>query len=58
MRLDERGFTLSSWALLCVEPMGQHLVVDGSFLLMARYKDSPKPYFAAWIANDELLEKF
>lgn len=54
-RLDERGFVLRSFSIIVAGSLGQHLVVNGPFLLMVRYKDSPKPYFAAWIANDKLL---
>lgn len=62
-RLDERGAILKSEAAIgltrtAIRPaQPRRFVCDGPFLLVMARKGAATPYFAAWIANDELLVK-
>ncbi|XXY49081.1 hypothetical protein WME91_54650 [Sorangium sp. So ce269] len=55
-RLDEGGVTLRAEARgrgLCAPP--RELVCERSFLVLLIRRGSPVPFFALWVANDELL---
>ncbi|HTN84786.1 MAG TPA: hypothetical protein VL242_13895 [Sorangium sp.] len=55
-RLDEGGVTLRAEARghgLCAPP--RELVCERSFLVLLLRRGSPVPFFALWVANDELL---
>ena len=62
-KLDERGAILKSEAVMGVTsaPMIRDqpkvMVCDGPFLIQMLKKDASTPYFAAWIANPEILTK-
>jgi hypothetical protein len=64
-RLDERGAVLKSEAAITVTsamPMGDKpqpkvMICDGPFLVILCSKEASTPYFAAWIANPELLSR-
>ena len=62
--MDEKGVRLRSHAQLSfgcsatVSPRPvRWMACDGPFLLMLQREDAPLPYFAAWIANVELLQR-
>lgn len=60
-RLDRFGAILRSDAMLFVEiddAAPRKLIFDKPFLVLLREPDADQAYFAAWIANDELLEPF
>ncbi|MBS0195763.1 MAG: hypothetical protein JSR77_03300 [Planctomycetes bacterium] len=64
-RLDERGAVLKSEAAIGVTaaaPMRPKtpkiMVCDGPFLLLMIREDAANPYFAMWVDNPELLEKW
>lgn len=56
-RLDERGVKLKSEAQggWFGGPPVRRFTFDQPFLVMLMRKDAAMPYFAAWIANDELM---
>lgn len=63
-KLDERGAILKSDAAIVVgrtaaRPPVQRrsFVCEGPFLVLMARREATTPYFAAWIANDELLVK-
>ena len=63
-KLDERGAILKSDAAIVVGRTGaqqpvqrRSFVCEGPFLVLMARRDATTPYFAAWIANDELLVK-
>jgi hypothetical protein len=67
-KLDERGALLKSEALLRKRPgeaspddepprPTRHFICDNAFLILMLQKGQPKPYFALWVDNDELLVK-
>ncbi|MCX5690469.1 MAG: hypothetical protein NTV94_11920 [Planctomycetota bacterium] len=62
-KLDERGAILKSEAVMGVTsaPMIRDqpkiMICDGPFLIQMLKKDATTPYFAAWIANPEILTK-
>ncbi len=61
-RLDETGVVLESEAVLIGDdfggsPPGQRkFIFDRPFLIYLIECDADQPYFAAWIANSELME--
>lgn len=60
-RLNERGAILKSEAIILLEGMEtadpRYLVVSEPFLIYLKQKDSPYPYLAMWVGNEELLVK-
>lgn len=62
-RLDERGAVLKSEAAISVTSAmlfgdkPKVMICDGPFLVILCSKDASTPYFAAWIANPELLSR-
>jgi len=57
-KMNEKGVVLKSYSFLdCT--MGEHLtlIVKGPFLVYLKDKNHNKPYFMAYIGNDELLVK-
>jgi len=61
-RLNEKGAILKSEAIIIayeeievIEP--RYLVVSEPFLIYLKQKDSPYPYLAMWVGNEELLLK-
>lgn len=60
-RLDEEGAILKSkaelgWVLLNGDPAaGRSMVCDRPFLILLAMEGAKLPYFAFWVANDELL---
>ncbi len=64
-RLDERGAVLKSRAQIKGDVMSapvpdkpREFVCDGPFFVIMMRDDAARPYFAAYIANDELLLPF
>jgi len=61
--MDEKGASLRSVAQMSFScaAVGRQtdrwMVFDGPFLVMLQRKGAPLPYFAAWVANSELLRK-
>ncbi len=59
-KLNESGAFIISEAIVFFglgSSFVSNIIFDKPFLVMLRYKDEKKPYFAAWIGNSELLEK-
>jgi hypothetical protein len=65
-RLDETGAHLEAEAEIVGEnghsepvpvPGPRRFVFDRPFLLLLQERDASTPYFAAWIANTELMER-
>ena len=64
-KLDRSGTILRSEALIVTESAEvrgepekpREFIFDGPFLLYLSKRDSPRPYFVAWIANAELLQR-
>jgi hypothetical protein len=65
-RLDETGAHLEAEAEIVGEnghsepvpvPGPRRFVFDRPFLLLLQERDAPTPYFAAWIANTELMDR-
>ncbi|MBN1524743.1 MAG: hypothetical protein JW904_09680 [Spirochaetales bacterium] len=57
-RLDEKGAMLvsrGSGGAEGIASTARSLIYDRPFIVMLRQKDAPYPYFAAWIADPELL---
>jgi hypothetical protein len=57
-RLDQNGAILKSDAVIeakSAAPAGRRMVCDGPFLVLLARAGQPMPYFALWVANDELL---
>lgn len=57
--LNESGALADSEAKIVLKkgPGPQTLIINHPFLIMMREKSAEKPYFAAWIANPDLLVK-
>jgi len=55
-KLDETGAVLKSEALFAAG-IGGDLLFNKPFLIMIQRTDTLAPYFALWVANDELLVK-
>jgi len=61
--LDQKGAQINSHSKILVSVLGakfeaQKLYINEPFIIYLRHKTSELPYFIAYIANDELLEKF
>jgi len=56
-RLDETGAVLKSEAII-VPAKGMGLIFDKPFLILLKRREAINPYFALWIGNAELMEKF
>ena len=65
-RLDETGAHLEAEAEIVGEnghsepvpvPRPRRFIFDRPFLVLLEERDAPAPYFAAWIANTELMER-
>lgn len=59
-RLDESGAELESEAYLSaggVPEAGAAFLFDKPFLILIQRRGSPRPYFAAWIANADLMPR-
>lgn len=56
-RLDETGAKLRSRALLA-SAMAQDLIFDQPFLIVLCREGARNPYFAMWVANEELMVPF
>jgi hypothetical protein len=63
--MDERGVKLRSASQMSLgcsaepsPPNGRWMVFDGPFVLMLQREDAPLPYFAAWIATSEFLQRW
>ena len=66
--MDEQGAEIKSEALIQVHPpsrpygideaIPKKLILDDSFLILARRMDNLNPYLAIFICNDELMRTF
>ena len=54
-RLDERGASIYSEAIAAGGTPPPPLLFDKPFLIYLKRRSARNPYFAAWIANTELL---
>ena len=54
-KLDEKGAMIKSKSNLVAYPIPKDLIFDRPFLIYLKEKDSPL-YFAAWVANTEILK--
>ncbi len=54
-KLDEKGAVLKSRAMIRVLSIPTRCVFDKPFLILLRHKDAPRPYFALWVDNVEVL---
>jgi hypothetical protein len=62
LRLDEKGAVLKSEAVIGVTsaPMFEEpkrMICDGPFLIQMMKQGATTPYFAAWVANPEVLAR-
>ena len=57
--LNEKGAVLKSEAIILIEEliMARRFIVSKPFLIYLKQKDSPYPYFAIWVENEEILVK-
>jgi len=55
--LNEKGAVLKSEAIILIEEliMARRFIVSKPFLIYLKQKDSPYPYFAIWVENEEIL---
>jgi len=58
-RLNEKGALLKSEAIIVYveELVTRNFIVSEPFLIYLMQKDSPYPYFAMWVGNEEILIK-
>ena len=66
--MDENGAEIKSEALIQIQPpsrpygideaIPKKMILDDSFLILAKHTDNPNPYLAIFICNDELMHTF
>jgi hypothetical protein len=54
-RLNRSGAELKTQSKVICTPMPRHFVFDRPFLIYMKKRGAERPYFAAWIGNEELL---
>jgi hypothetical protein len=54
-RLNRSGAELRAQSKIYCKPMPRHFVFDRPFLIIMKKRGAERPYFVAWIGNEELL---